>query len=111
MNIKKQLKKALEPLKIPVNQSTYIGKKVPYIVFQVYLEQGELFADDEELVTGYYIHLDLFGKENMEELSEKIKKLMKEAGFVRQASWDGQFEQDTKLYHKIFRFTKEKDIA
>lgn len=96
----------LKPLNIPVKPSKHTGKEEPYIEFSKIIEQGSYFGDDEELETTYLYQLNLFGKGNLNSLEKEIVRLMKQAGFIRVANWDGPFENDTKLYHKIFRFRK-----
>lgn len=104
----REVLKALEPLNIPVEFQKYTGGKQPYITFFTYLEQGELFADNEEIETGYYIHLDLFGKGNLQKIAKDIKRLMRENGFTRTSNFDATYEKDTGLHHKVFRFYKTK---
>ena len=103
----KEIIQALEPLNIPVEFQEYTESSRTYITFFTYLEKGELFADNEEIETGYYIHLDLFGKENLQQTEKDIKRLMKENNFRRISNWDAPYEEDTKLYHKVFRFYKD----
>lgn len=99
---------ALKPLGIPIAFQTRPEHTDLYITFFTYLEQGELFADDEEIETGYYIHLDLFGRKNLTEKAKEIKRLMREKGFTRTSNFDGTYEEDTGLHHKVFRFYKTK---
>lgn len=100
--------KALKPLNIPVRKQTYIGEEKPYVTFFKMLEQGEFFADDEEKETGYYYQLSLFGPGNLNKIEKDIIELMTEAGFSRTGNWDAPYETDTKLYHKVFRFYKDR---
>ena len=98
----------LKNLDIPVRYQHYTGEADHYITYFTYLEKGEEFADDEEIETGYYIQVNLFGRDGrtMEVLEEKIKEEMKSNNFTRISNWDAPYEKDTKLYHKVFRFYK-----
>ena len=95
---------ALKPLKIPVSFQKYKGKENTYITFFNYLKQGEEYADNEEKATGYYIQVDVWSKNDYTELVEKVKNAMKAAGFRRTSAVD-LFEEDTKIYHKVIRFS------
>jgi hypothetical protein len=101
--INKLVTEALKPLKVPVSFQKYSGKENTYITFFNYLEQGEQYADNEEKVTGYYIQVDVWGKNDYTELVEKVKDQMRAAGFIRTSAAD-LFEEDTKIYHKAMRF-------
>lgn len=94
---------ALKPLNIPVSFQKYGGKADTYITFFEYLEQGQLFADNEEKATGYYIQIDVWSKSDYTELVDKVKENMKVAGFSKTYAAD-LFECDTKIYHKVIRF-------
>lgn len=94
---------ALKSLNVPVSFQKYNGKESTYITFFNYLEQGEQYADNEEKVTGYYIRIDVWSKNDYTELVENVKNAMKAAGFIRTSAAD-LFESDTKIYHKAMRF-------
>lgn len=100
----KLIKDTLSPLGIPVSLQCYNGSETTYITFFSYLDKGELYADDEEIATGNYIQIDVFSKENYTNIVKKVKKLMKDAGFIKKASGPELYETDTKLYHKPLRF-------
>lgn len=94
----------LETLRVPVSFQKYNGSESTYITFFCYNDRGELYADDEELSTGYYIQLDIFSRGSYTELKKQVEKLMKEAGFIRKAAGPELYENDTKLYHRPLRF-------
>lgn len=94
---------ALKPLNVPVSFQRYTGKENTYITFFEFLEQGELFADNEEKATGHYIQVDIWSKSDYVELVENVKYAMKAAGFMKTYAAD-LFESDIKLYHKVTRF-------
>jgi hypothetical protein len=100
----------LEPhVGVPVGFQTYSGDAETYITFFVYNEQGELFADDDEIETGYYIQVDIWTKSDYKALEELIKTLMKSAGSKRTTSVD-LYEKETQIYHKGIRFKYLKEV-
>ena len=101
--INKLVAEALKPLKVPVSFQKYSGKESTYITFFNYLEQGEQYADNQEKATGYYIQVDVWGKNDYTEVVEKVENYMKASGFTRTSAAD-LFEEDTKIYHKVMRF-------
>lgn len=100
----KLILKTLKPLEIPVNFQIYNGCEPQYITFFTYVDKGELYGDDKEFATGYYIQLDVFSKGDYTELVKNVNKLMKEAGFLRKPPGPELYEEDFKLYHKPLRF-------
>lgn len=94
----------LEPLNIPVVFQKYTGTSNQYITFFGYNDNGELYADDEEVVTGYYVQVDIWSKGSYTNILKQVKKLMKDANFIKRASGPELYEDDTKLYHKPLRF-------
>lgn len=103
MSINKLIKDTLESLQIPVEFQTYDGEDDPYITFFCYNEQGEKFADDDEIETGFYMQVDIWSKGNIEQLKINVINLLKEAGFKRKTVQD-LYESDTQTYHKCIRF-------
>lgn len=103
MNINQAVVNALKPLNIPTSFQIYSGTLDPYITFFCYLENGELFADDMQKGTSYYIQVDLWSKNNYTTTVEQIKSAMTQAGFSFLSAYD-LYEQDTKIYHKALRF-------
>jgi hypothetical protein len=78
----------------------------PAITFFVYNELGELFADNREIKTGYYIQVDIWSKDNYNTIVNEVMKSMTQAGYRRTSSID-LYEDDTQIYHKAIRFAKE----
>jgi hypothetical protein len=78
----------------------------PAITFFVYNELGELFADNREIKTGYYIQVDVWSKDNYNTIVNEVMKSMTQAGYRRTSSID-LCENDTQIYHKAIRFVKE----
>lgn len=108
MNINKLIIDTLSSIGVPVAFQTYEGKETTYITFFTYLEQGEVFADDEEIVTGYYVQIDIWSKANYISVVEQVKERMKQASFRRRTEHEF-YEKDTKMFHKVLRFVYEKE--
>ena len=95
---------ALTPLGVPVYYLRYYGPAVPtYITFYYYNEQGEAWAENEEIATGYYVQIDVWSKSDFITLVEQVKSEMKAAGFIRTSAIDF-YEYDTQIYHRAIRF-------
>lgn len=103
MNINSKVTTALSGLGIPVSLQTYSGTSDPYITFFCYLETGELYTDDVQKGTGYYVQVDVWSKGNYTNTVEQVKSAMRNAGFSFLAAYD-LYEPDTKIYHKALRF-------
>jgi hypothetical protein len=78
-------------------------KKYPYITFFCYSEKGELYADNIEIATSFYIQVDVWSKTDYTEIVGLVNELMKNAGFRRTTAAD-LYEQDTGVFHKGMRF-------
>lgn len=108
MNYKKMVVDALTPVCSPLGISpmfgTYNGSVFPYITFILYDAQGEAWAENEEIETGYYIQVDIWSKDSdYDDLASKVRSAMLAAGFLGGHGPD-IYEQDTKIYHKPLRF-------
>ena len=78
------------------------------IIYQIYDERVDFYADNEEKSTIFYVQIDIFSRdERVESLSEAIKKVLEEKEY-RLINIFGRYEKDTKLYHKILRFNFSK---
>ncbi|EPY2286640.1 hypothetical protein ACXAT6_003919 [Clostridium sporogenes] len=104
MSVNKLIIGTLKPLNVPAKFQTYEGKEETYITFFCYNEQGECFADDIEIATGFYMQVDIWGKGNIEQLKIDTVKLLKKAGFIKRPGAQDLYESDTKIYHKCIRF-------
>lgn len=104
MSINQLIKDVLIPLGVPVNFQKYTGREGTYITFFCYNEQGEVFADDIELETGLYMQIDIWQKDDSEDLKENAIKLLKQAAFKKRTIHDAPYEPDTKTFHKVLRF-------
>lgn len=103
MNINKAIIDALKPLNVPVSFQIYNGTADTYITIFCYLENGELYADDIQKGTGYYMQVDVWSKTNYTNIVEQIKSAMTQADFSFLSAYD-LYENDTKIYHKAMRF-------
>lgn len=95
---------ALKSLGVPVSWQKYSGTETTYITFFSYNEQGEQFADDLELVTGYYVQVDVWSKSDYKNLADQVRSLMEAVGFSRTTAQD-LIEFDTLIFHKAMRFS------
>lgn len=75
----------------------------PYVEYEIYDEDGALYAEGVEIATNYYPQIDIFSKGDYTALEEAIKTKMISAGFERSGGAD-LYEKDTQLYHKAMRF-------
>jgi len=98
------LVKALKPLGVPVSWQTYSGTASTYITFFCYNEQGEAWAENEEIATGYYVQVDLWSKGDDSSLVDQIKSTLELEGFKRTTALD-LYESETQIYHKALRFS------
>jgi len=103
MNYNQTIIDALENLGVPVAFQAYTGTAQTYITFFCYNEQGEEWAEDAEIATGYYIQVNLWSKSDYTTLAGQVKDAMIAAGFARTGSQD-LYEPETKIYHKALRF-------
>lgn len=97
----------LKDIGAPVAFEEYTGKEPTYVRF-FYLPQIQFSSDDDERYTTHFVQVDIFSPGNLINLSNNVKRKMKQAGFRKNYEVD-KYEEDTKLYHKLLRFwiTKE----
>ena len=96
---------ALQPLGVPVSFRNYSGSALTYITFFCYNEQGEAWAENEEIATGFYYQVDIWSKGDYLTLTTQVKNAMEAAGFIRTMAQDLPYEPDTKIYHRAMRFS------
>lgn len=99
------IKHILQPIGIPTEHMFYKGKATTYIVYQVYNENGEAFAENIEIETSYYVQVDIYSlsDEELDQLYTQTKGLMMAAGYYRRYASE-MYEPVTKLNHKVIRF-------
>jgi len=102
--INKLIASSLASLHVPVAYLRYHGKEVPYITYFCYNEQGESWAENEEIATGYYVQIDVWSKTDYSNLVSQVESAMKDAGFTRTTAQDLP-EYETELFHKAIRFS------
>ncbi|MEW8997901.1 MAG: hypothetical protein AB2462_08865 [Thermoanaerobacter sp.] len=108
MSINQLVMDALKGLGVPVGFQTAPTADT-YITFFCYLETGELYSDDMQQATGYYIQVDVWSKGNYTSLVEQVKLAMVNAGFSFLSAYD-LYESDTATYHKVLRFYYFKEV-
>lgn len=106
--INKIVIRALEDVRVSVTFQTYKGKEDTYITFFTYLDKSEQYADDEELITGYYVQIDVWSKGDYTDLVNKVHNRMKKVGFIKLNFYD-MYENDLKIYHKVMRYRIDKE--
>lgn len=102
--INKDVITALKGLNVPVSFITYSGTASTYITFTVINENSALDVDDVEAYTRYLVQVDVFSKNDYTELVSKAITNMEESNFKRILARDF-YESDTKLFHKVIRFS------
>lgn len=103
MSLNALIIKTLKSLNVPVAFQNYNGSESTYIRFFEYNQNGALYADDEEVKTGYFIQIDVFSMGDYTNLVKEVKKELKAVGFIRSMETES-YENDTKTYHKVMRF-------
>lgn len=103
MNINALIKSTLTSLNKPLAYLRYGGKETTYITYFCYNEQGETWAENVEIETGYYVQVDVWSKEDPITLADQVKAAMMATGFRRTTGQD-LYEDDTQTYHKAQRF-------
>lgn len=107
MTINERVMTALSAVGPPVAFQHYTGSAEQYITFFTYLEQPEQHADDEETVTGHYVQVDLWSRQDYTETVAALHQQMVLAGFRRKNMAD-LYEKDLKVYHKVLRYVWEQ---
>lgn len=82
--------------------------KAPYIEYEILNEQGTLYAENDEIVTGYSVQVDVFTKTSYTEIVKNIKEIMIENGFRREFG-GSLYEDKARLFHYVLRFNYEKE--
>ncbi|WP_026694084.1 hypothetical protein [Peribacillus kribbensis] len=104
MSLNALITSTLKPIGIPVSFMKYLGSATSYITFFEYNQMGTKFADNEEVQTKHSIQVDCWSDSNQEQTVNKVKSLMKQAGFSRTYETD-LYEDNTNTYHKVIRFS------
>lgn len=101
---------SVDGVSIPVKFLKYNGKQTTYITYME-TDIDNSFSGDNEIL-GYvsYYDFDIYSKGNYFNIVKKIKKIMKDNGFMWQPSRTSQdmYEADTGYYHKTLCFAIER---
>jgi hypothetical protein len=81
-----------------------ISPVAPYVEYEIFDEDGALWAEGEEISTNYYVQVDIFSKGDYSILENKIKEKMLSADFERDMAADLYEPAPIDLYHKAMRF-------
>lgn len=94
--------------KVPVYFLNYTGKGETYVTYNSSGDFPALAADDDLLnsVIDYDVHI--FSQSNYGMIEAAVKALLKKNGWTWTGSSEDQFEPDTKYYHKVNSFQKER---
>ena len=105
----KQIIDTLKNLGVPVSFQTYSGTETTYVTFFTYLENVESYADNKETSIGNYTQVDVWSKGDYTTLVSSVLEALKQAEFRRTYITE-LYENDTKLYHKVIRITKNEGV-
>ncbi|KAA0944154.1 hypothetical protein FQ087_18695 [Sporosarcina sp. ANT_H38] len=106
MSLNSLIIQTLKPTGVPAVFQVYTGTQTTYITFFEYNEMGTSFAEDAEQTERRSIQVDIWSKGNYADLVKQVRKLMTDAGFTRNSGTES-YEDDTKVFHKVFRFYYE----
>lgn len=110
MSLNSLVMSTLKPLGIPVQPNTSDNAKEVYIVFNTYNEASGMNADDDEVITKYFVQVDVFASGNYTQLVKDVKKKMKLAGFGRMYESE-TYDTEMKKNRRIIRFNYETNIG
>lgn len=108
MTINQEVRKAFEPLNMPVVPAPYTGAEERYIAFQAFSNPTE-YGDDNPISEVYRLYIELFLplKQNSTEIVEKMKRLCFKAGF----GWPSVVPAHTDdKQHFVFECETNRDI-
>ncbi|WP_160684691.1 hypothetical protein [Clostridium sp. C2-6-12] len=99
------LSNVLEPLGISSFYGWYdeeIDKT--HVTFTLISDNEDDYSDDEAESVDYLVQVDIWSKENMEDLKKTIKFTMKTIENCTYSDGADLYEDDVKIYHKALRF-------
>lgn len=93
-NIAEEIKSLLEPIGLPVAQTSYTGKESTYIVFN-FSTIPTLFADDKPQYMRYLIQIHLYAPITMSTTAyeREISERVSEAGYIWPSRMDASDEE------------------
>ena len=98
-----KLSDILNPTGVTVTKLKYTGNATTYITYFTYNEQGEAFAENTEKDTSYFVQVDIWTKNEFEDLYKQVLVLMTAEGYYRSYAHE-LYESDTQIKHKVIRF-------
>jgi len=93
----------LQPLDVPVAFQHYTGQATTYITFFEFAVNGALYGDDKELKSDHAVQVDIWSVGDYTDLVRQVKETLINIGFIRTYETE-LYEEDTKIFHKVFRF-------
>lgn len=79
-----------------------------YITYNTLLELPGLVADNQLQASAQEYDFHIFSKTNYANIETAVKALLGSAGWVFMQASEDLYEDDTKYYHKILTFGKER---
>lgn len=100
----------VDGVSIPVKFMRYNGKETTYVTYMETDLDNSYSGDNEILGYVSYYDFDIYSKGNYFNIVKKIKKIMKDNGFMWQPNRTSQdmYEDDTGYYHKTLCFAIER---
>lgn len=75
-----------------------------HVTFTLISDNEEDYSDDDAESVNYLVQVDIWSKENMEDLKKTIKSTMKTLDNCTYSDGADLYEDDVKIYHKALRF-------
>lgn len=110
MNLNELIKNTLSTLDVPVAKGRYNQKADTYIVFIEYNQTARIKADDDELITKHHYQIDVFSKNNFDDLVKQVREKLEGIGFYRMFQSE-TFDEDMNMHRAIMRFNYENKIG
>lgn len=111
MDMQKYIVETLKDIGVPISFVARGESHLPLVVFNVTMEKGKVFWDDEEMITHYSIMINIFSKTNFIDLKQEITNRMLDAGFIRKEIPATIYMEDTEVFNQpmAFDYYYEKD--
>lgn len=94
----------MDGVKIPVRFLNYTGQAETYLTYYTWYEKPDNFSDDEHKNEIVYLTVDIFSNKNFKGAIKKLKKTLKQNGFIWEDTAPEQYESDTGYYHVPVNF-------
>lgn len=105
------LSNALEPLNIKSFYGWYDEDiNETHVTFILISDLDENYSDDEAETNTTLFQVDIWSKENMEDLKKTIKAVMKKLDNCTYSDGKDLYENDTGIYHKGLRFYITEEV-